>query len=256
MKRCILIFMLLVNISILQAQPTKSIEPELTKEQQWLFEKTRKQITGKGENSSTKLFLDNYRKLLSSGVFCKTVSSQTKMNLEGERLNEDHTLIEWDVFEETAHTAYVIERRYNNPYGAFDSIGMIESRGVTSVFASYRFPDNNDYPGITWYRLRRINFKDEMQKLVKVDGYNNEIKVFPNPAKSSEVRVELFRFKTDGNNSIVIHDSKGSIVHYREHVFINGSKIYYLRNLGLDPGAYHIKVSNQYNSGSTTLIVQ
>src|SRR5690606_17314330 len=105
-------------------------------------------------------------------------------------------------------------------------------------------------------RLRRINYKDEMQKLVKVDGYKNEVKVFPNPARSSEVRIELFRFKTDDKNSIVIQDSRGSIVHHREHVFVNDRKVVQFQNLGLAPGAYHIKVSNQYNSGSTTFIVQ
>jgi hypothetical protein len=248
--------MFLVNMSFLQAQHAINKEPALIKEQQWLFDKTRKQMTTKGENASTKLFLDKYRKLLLSDVFCKKVSSQTKINLDGERLNENNTLIEWDVFEETEYARYIVERRYNNPYGDFDSIGIMESRGAASVFQSYQFSDNNDFPGTSWYRLRRIHYKGDMLKLVKVEGYKNEAKVFPNQAKSSDVRIELFRFKTDGNNSIIIHDSRGSIVHYREQVFVNDNKVYQLQNLGLAPGAYHIKVSNQYNSGSTTFIVQ
>ena len=257
MKISVLILaVVLLNKEVVQAQPGKEPATKLTKEQHWLFEKTKQFMTSKGENASTKLFLENYKKLLAANINCKIDNSPEKsISLEGSRIDEANTLLQWAVTGETETTRYIVERRYLNPDGKFDSIGVIDGRGATAS-QDYRFSDQNDFPGITWYRLRGINWQEDIQKLVKIEGYNNVVKVFPNPVTSSNIRLELIRFKTNGNTALVIRDSKGSIVYARQQIFLDNNKACQLQNLKLPKGAYYLQVSNKYNTGATAFVIQ
>ena len=255
MKISIFVFIALLHMEV-QAQLAKDAGPALTREQEWLFEKTKQFMLAKGDNATTRLFLSNYRKLLASNVTCcTTCSPSTQLNLEGKRIDESNTFIKWDVTGEIEGTRYIVERRYGNVHGAFDSIGLVEGRGAAALH-TYQFADLNDYPGTTWYRLRHAGRKEDVEKPVKVEGYNNMVKVFPNPVTSTDLRLALTRFKTSGKNSLVIRDARGSVVYMREQVLLKPGNILQLQNLRLTPGVYYVQVSNEFNIGGTSFIVQ
>ncbi len=214
-------------------------------------------MMAKGDNASTRLFLDNYKKLLAANINCKIeFTPEKRINLDGLRINDAITLLKWEVTGEAVGTRYILERRFGNPNGKFDSIGIIEGRTVPDLSQDYSFSDQNDFPGTSWYRLRALNRLEETHQLVKIAGYDNKVKVYPNPATSSNMRLELLRFKTNAPTSLIIRDAKGSIVYTRQQIFLNNNKYYQLQDLQLPNGAYHIQVSNKFNSGVTTFVIQ
>ncbi len=231
-------------------------EPDLTEEQKWVMAKTEQFYKTAGINISRQVVLQNFRELLASNKLCEpSFGPDINIHLEGNRLDEKSTILKWDVTAEKNNARYIVERRFINPHGAFDSVGMIAGPGKPNAFQSYRFGDQNDFPGITWYRLRRIGGPKEENKLISVKGYNSCLKVLPNPTRSSDIYIQLTGFKTDNQTSMVISDSRGSLVHRVSGVF-NGTNIYQLSQLRLTPGTYHIKVANQFNTSTTTFVVQ
>ena len=79
----------------------KEPEPQLTKEQELVFEMTRKTMLARGDNAATQLFLSNYRKLLASNITCcDTCGPSVQLNLNGRRIDEFNTLVEWDISQE------------------------------------------------------------------------------------------------------------------------------------------------------------
>ena len=235
----------------------KEPEPQLTKEQELVFEMTRKTMLARGDNAATQLFLSNYRKLLASNITCcDTCGPSVQLNLNGRRIDEFNTLVEWDISQEIKGTRYIIERRFDNPNGDFDSISVIEGHGAATDYAFYNFSDKNDHPGVTWYRLRHESLKDDLQKLVKVDGYNNTIRVFPNPVTSTDLRLALTRFKISDKNVLVIRDAKGRVVYHRQQVVLTPGASLMLQDLRLVPGVYYAQLTNEFNTGGTSFVVQ
>ena len=231
-------------------------EPELTEHQQWVLAKTEAFYKASGVNISTKAALKNYRELLATNQLCAALyEPEMNIHLEGKRLDEQSTFIKWEVTFEKGNGQYVIERRFNNQHGDFDSVGVLEATGFPAAYQSYRFSDANDFPGVTWYRLRRTGGAKEESKLISVKGYNSSLKVIPNPAPSSDIFIQLTRFKMDNQTTLVITDSRGIPVHTSNKAFM-GTTVYQLRHLRLAQGAYHIRVVNRYNTSSTTFVVQ
>ena len=235
---------------------TAQEEQELNEHQKWVLAKTEAFYKASGVNISTQVALKNFRELLASNQLCEA-SFKPEINIyaEGKRIDENAAILKWDVTFEKGRGQYIIERRFNNQYGEFDSVGVIEATGFPVTFQSYSYHDVNDFPGITWYRLRRTGGTKEEIKLVSVKGYNSTLKVIPNPAPSSDIYIELTKFKMDNQTTLMITDSRGIPVHTSHKAFI-GTTIYQLRNLRLAQGAYHIKVVNKYNTSSTTFVVQ
>ena len=254
MKTGIFICLVLLYTGSLSAQT--EAEEELSYEQKWLLDKTKKFFSTAGTNISKETFFKNFKNLLASNELCQpSFKPAINIHLEGKRLDERSTFLKWDVTAEKTNGQYIVERRYLNPHGAFDSIGVIVIPETPSAFQSYRFQDLNDFPGVTWYRLRRIGGLSKEEKLINVKGYNNSLKVLPNPSRSSDIYIELTKFKTDDNTTLVITDSRGTLVHSVAKAF-NGTTVYPLRHLRLAQGAYHIKVVNKYNTSSCTFLVQ
>ena len=255
MKISLLILMVFVHLY--PAAQVKEAELVLTREQEWLFNKTKQFMLSRADNPATQLFLSNYRKLLASNITCcTTCGPSVQLNLQGKRIDELNTFIEWDITGEIEGTRYIVERRYGNEHGAFDSIGVIDGHGAAAAFNTYQFNDRNDYPGITWYRLRHESRKEDIQKLVKVEGYNNMIRVFPNPVTSTDIRLALTRFKAGDKNSLLVRDAKGRIVYHREQVTLYSGNTLLLQNVRLMPGTYYVQLINEFNTGGTSFVVQ
>ncbi|HUR12724.1 MAG TPA: T9SS type A sorting domain-containing protein [Flavitalea sp.] len=254
MKIVLFVFIFLSTTGVF-AQLSTSPEVELTKEQKWLLEKTEKFYQLSETNISVPAFLKNLKHLMTTNDLCKSAIDRPDVTLDGSRIDENTTLLKWNVISEQENAEYVIERRYQHPYGKFDSIGVIRGGRAAVAHQSYHFADANDFPGITWYRLRRVGESDEV-KPIKISGYNNQVKVSPNPASSGDISVELSKFKTDGSTSLLILDTRGRVVYANSKAFLNGSKLLKLQHLRLATGTYHVKVTNKINRGSTTFIVQ
>lgn len=248
--------LLVTSVIAITSHAQMNEEPELTREQKWQIAKTEAFFQQKGEGAVSKAFLSNFKKVVASNILCKRKAAPTRaLQLEGDRTSTETALLTWNVANEEGGNTYIIERRYNNRYGKFDSVGLLRGVSANAAVSRYHFVDHNSFPGKTWYRLRLQGSMEEKQ-LVSVEGYNNSVKVYPNPARSSLVQVQLNQFKTDGNTTLVVLDAMGRIVYTRNNAFLNDAKMLHLQDLRLAPGTYHIRVANKLNAGATSFLVQ
>ena len=253
MKQGLVVFMLIACAANCWAQPENT---ELTEHQIWVLNKTEQFYKNSGVNIARKVVINNFRELLSSNQLCESsFDPALNIHLKGERINEESTFISWEVTAEKGNARYIIERRLNNQYGAFDSIGVVDIPRIPAAFQSYRFVDENDFPVTTWYRLRRIGKLKEESKLISVAGYRSSLKVMPNPARSSDISIQLSKFKLDNHTTLMITDSRGLPVHRTDKAFIS-SNVYQPFDLRLAKGVYFIKVINKLNTATATFVVQ
>ena len=256
MKISIIAFLVLLPYFDLHAQE-QSVKEELTKEQKWLLAKTKQFYHTADLNVSTATLLRYLDPLLTSNALCQPDKAPFyQLQLEGDRINEQTAVVRWEVTGEKASVEYVLERRYHDPFGLFDSIGVIKGRGNAAAVQSYQFTDRNDNPDNTFYRIRQIGKEHEAAKSVKVKGYGNIVKVLPNPVTSTSMQIAVSKFKTDEQTSLWILDAKGSVLFHLPHAFSKGRTIIPLPNLRLPKGSYQVQVSNQFNRGMTTFVVQ
>lgn len=247
--------LLLTSVIAYTGNAQTNKEPELTREQKWQVEKTETFFKKNKNDVATIAFLKTFKTIVASNTLCEKRYRPTQaLRLEGDRLSTETALLSWNVTNENGDETYLIERRYNNPFGSYDSVGLLQGASAKVVFSSYRFVDQNNYNGKTWYRIR-MRGSSNASELVCVEGYNNSVKVYPNPALSSAVSVQLNQFRTDDNTSLEVLDAAGKIVYAQSKVFGNNAKVMRLQNLKLKPGTYYVRVANRLNTGGTSFLV-
>jgi hypothetical protein len=259
MKHYLFIGFVVLHPFILRAQLQAKTDPPLNMEQKWLIEKYKQFYQVKKNDAATQAFVKNYNQLVAMDAFCSLgVKPEQKIKLEGSRINENNTLLQWDVLFENSDVRYVIERRYSDPFGQFDSVGVLKARSSDLEIKNYQFIDHNTFSGRTFYRLRQLDAAGKVSdsKKAAVEGYNNKLSVFPNPAVTSAVTVKFIKFDTGPKTQLMVKDGKGSILYIKDNIYLNSSRTYRIEDMNLPKGTYFLQASNVSGTGGTAFVIQ
>ncbi|MGB0985116.1 MAG: T9SS type A sorting domain-containing protein, partial [Saprospiraceae bacterium] len=78
--------------------------------------------------------------------------------------------------------------RLNSNNGKFESIGWKTGNGSTERLSTYKFTDYNDFKGVSYYRLKQIDFDGQFDYsnvvVIENRGEENPLMIFPNPVKN------------------------------------------------------------------------
>ena len=92
-------------------------------------------------------------------------------------------LLTWTTAWEQNNKMFVIERSKDG--NTFEAIGSITGHGSTGQLSNYTFTDTNPLDGVSYYRLRQVDFNG-MVSYSSIEsvvfGGNSSIQLFPNPA--------------------------------------------------------------------------
>ena len=89
----------------------------------------------------------------------------------------DHVLLKWSTATETNNEGWDIEKSTDNDI--FTRIGFVEGAGTSTELHTYSYQDNNELPGIYFYRLKQIDYDGTFE-------YSNTVEVnFGIPQKFS-----------------------------------------------------------------------
>ena len=118
---------------------------------------------------------------------------------------EEGVRLEWETASEQNNDYFEVQKSADGK--TFNSIGEVAGSGTTNEHHSYSFIDGKPYQGITYYRLKQVDFdgKYNYSKIVLIDiddvGRNEfGFIMYPNPTKNSEV---FLRFITNDYHSPV-----------------------------------------------------
>jgi hypothetical protein len=137
----------------------------------------------------------------------------------------------------------------------FIEITQVKGNGSSYQRLDYSFTDNFPGIGISYYRLRSIDFDGYTEIfdyiIVNVEGVNLDATVFPNPVMSDVVNIQLnFDLKEDAQvlfyNSLGLLDLNISITSWLSPLDISS----------LQPGSYIIKIITQQGVFTKRILVR
>lgn len=161
--------------------------------------------------------------------------------------------LSWSTGSELNNKGFEVERSNDNK--AFYTIGFVEGRGTTTGVSAYNFLDESPVQGISFYRLKQIDFDGTFKHYESVQtdfkpNFTFELNQnYPNPFNPSTVI--NYSIEEEGITIIEIYD-------------VLGSKIYSEVNENQKPGKYSFRfdasnlpagtyIYRLYNNGNTAV---
>lgn len=204
-------------------------------------------------NGAGRLVSDGYalRKDVSSfgqfgiGQFLLNALPVTLSKFNAKRFSGLSVQLDWQTASEFNNKGFGIERRFENET-SFSSQGFVNSKALTgnSQFTlNYYFTDNNNYRGITYYRLKQTDKDDHtfysMIKAVNgIDGSAVSVLLWPNPARG-QFSIQLTGIT--GKKEAVITDLQGKLLRK-----INVSGTQQVDVSGLKAGMYVLTIADAF----------
>ena len=150
---------------------------------------------------------------------------------------------------ETDNKGFEVERMLDNET-SFKFIGFVQGNGTTTNSTNYNYDDLNSYTGLSYYRLKQINFDGQYtySQVRVVDGLKDDnptyidISTYPNPVLD-EIFIEFKKIPKDIKSATVeISNVAGQILYRVNHdiSYNHLIKIDYVDRLV--PAAYMITV--------------
>lgn len=142
----------------------------------------------------------------------------------------------------------------------FQKIGEVEGKGTTLEQQEYSFTDKNPRKGISYYRLKQIDFDGQFEysKVISLNfkGENGEVgEFYPNPSKSGLVNLD-YTSETDDEIAVSVFDVTGKLVVNQIQQISNGDNNLSFDFSELNTGIYIVKVGDERNPSLRKLIIE
>jgi hypothetical protein len=159
-------------------------------------------------------------------------------------------ILEWASAKEENNSHYIIEKSINGL--DFREIGTVKGHENSYELKDYEFIDSEPYDGVSYYRLKQLDYDDSMELLGLVSFEptcsKKDVSLYPNPAKNY-VSVEFDAF-LNSSIEIDIINPVGKIIKKTTHTSSSDNK-YETAILDINElptGVYVVVVSGKYLS--------
>jgi hypothetical protein len=166
-------------------------------------------------------------------------------------------LLEWSTASETNNEYFSVEASADAVN--FTEVGRVAGAGNSNVVLNYKFVHESPQSGVSYYRLRQVDFDGEFMHSA-IEAVNlpevtvNEIVICPNPVVNvMDVRLDPFLFHTP---QIEIRDLSGKLVKTYEPVEVNVQQPCRIDLNELPQGIYFLHVSEGAYSVSKRIVKQ
>ena len=165
------------------------------------------------------------------------------LSFDGKRLDREHALLNWKTTNEINSKGFDVERALGNTHN-FTKRGFVASLQGGSIEKKYSFTDENNYPGISYYRLKQIDNDGQFSysEIVTVKGFSfdDNLLVYPNPTKDY-LNISIYLEKSSAA-TLVVTDAAGKAI-LSKAVNLNGGVNYdRLLLTTLKSGVYTLKL--------------
>jgi hypothetical protein len=122
------------------------------------------------------------------------------------RSEASSNLLEWATASELNNDYFIVERSADGM--EFTPAGRVKGKGTSSVRSAYAFADTRPLPGLSYYRLRQVDYNGEVHypaqtiSLSRRESYSSRLSVYPNPGNGTELYVKMSGGKTPEEVSI------------------------------------------------------
>lgn len=167
----------------------------------------------------------------------------TLLSFEGSRLDIAHVLLRWKTTNEINSKGFDVERSLGNAL-LFAPISFVPSQGNDSREKKYDLRDNNDFDGISYYRLKQIDIDGRFtfSPIVAVKGYGTRptLALYPNPVTDHLLAAIYFPKKVTAK--LMVLDAAQQLMWVQNIVAIKGTNQVKIPAGSLAAGLYFIKI--------------
>jgi hypothetical protein len=155
------------------------------------------------------------------------------------RNNASTVSLKWETITEQNSRDFVVERNINGTWIAIGTVASQAQGGNSNSLLTYTFVDNNNFKGISQYRVRQVDFDNRSRsteiKAVRGENQKLQLIIYPNPSFDGKVNV-VFDNAT-GLRDLALMDMSGRVVKQ-----INGVTNDNITLDNLTPGIYTLRV--------------
>lgn len=162
--------------------------------------------------------------------------------------NGDKTQLAWSTSSEKDNHYFMVERSSDGI--EFTAIGKVEGVGTSDLIQTYQFVDENPLNGISYYRLKQVDFdgRYDYSKTVSMNDTQSDVTVYPNPNNGS-FSVQIF---APGQSYLLeIADAQGQIIYSNTGAEAEGT----LEVSNIPSGFYLVRLSTDTQVLSRKLVV-
>jgi hypothetical protein len=113
------------------------------------------------------------------------------------QLDRNKVLVNWETQVEFNNEFFSVERSADNI--TYYPIGNVSGAGTTTIAHSYSFVDNRPLNGISYYRLRQVDFDGQYQLYgtAIINFRRGAVRFYPNPCSSPVIHVSILNDEID-----------------------------------------------------------
>lgn len=142
----------------------------------------------------------------------------------------------------------------------FQTIGEVEGNRTTSDQQEYSFEVENPRNGISYYRLKQIDFDGQFEysEVISVNfkEENEDVgEFYPNPSKSGMVNLNYFT-QNDDEITVSVFDMTGKLVVNQIQSIARGGNNLSFDFSELNTGIYIVKIGGEINPTHRKLIIE
>jgi hypothetical protein len=166
------------------------------------------------------------------------------LSFDAVTVNNSEVLVSWITASEINNDKFIVERSLDAIN--FEIVGTVKGANNSTSTRSYNLTDVKPYNGVSYYRLRQLDFNGEQETFTPVAVYltgavGSSMNVFPNPANENATLSIHGQYK--GKAVLQIIDIKGRNISKQQINLTEGSNSIQLEVNGLANGKYLIHVT-------------
>ena len=167
----------------------------------------------------------------------------TLLSFDASRKDINHVLLNWKTTNEYNNHGFDVQRSLGNT-SRFETVAFVPSKANNAGVKKYELTDNNNYEGISYYRLKQTDLdgKFSFSETVAVKGYTGQstLALYPNPVKEN-LTADIYAAK-NGRAVLVVLDATQKQL-YTQNIFINkGINLINIAAAHLAGGIYFVKI--------------
>lgn len=146
-----------------------------------------------------------------------------------------------------ADTAFAFLRK-TGVVGEFEKLNVLRAKNKGSIKAKYTLTDNNNFTGISFYRITETEWdkSTNLSQIVAVEGtpLKETVSIYPNPARD-EAYIRVLS-KTPRSARVQLLNVQGNVIKEMPVTMVAGANRLSIPVVGLPAGVYSIRVSRSH----------
>lgn len=168
------------------------------------------------------------------------------LTFEGKRTDVNNVLLNWKTTNEINNAGFEVERSLGGGQAQLVKIAFVKGQNGGSKENKYQLPDTNAFMGISYYRLKQIDFDSNFvySNIIAIKNTGLEsLKLYPNPAGNT-VYLDVVA-AANATAQIYFTDMQGKPVIMLQPFLTKGDNLQQVQISNLAPGTYFVKLTTQ-----------